>query len=47
MPYLPAVTIDLLFMLAKLAFGEDVYDKSFYMQLLLELDPNPINKLLK
>jgi len=46
MTNLPAVTVDF-FMLPKLAIGDDVPDKSFYMQLLLEPDSNPTNKLLK
>lgn len=36
MPNLPAITVDSRFLLAKLAFGEDVPNKSYYMPLLLE-----------
>lgn len=33
MPNLPAITVDCCFLLAKLAFGENAPDKSFYMSL--------------
>ncbi|KAL5246125.1 hypothetical protein ACI65C_013533 [Semiaphis heraclei] len=46
MPNLPAITVNCRLLLAKLAFGEHVPDKLFYMPLVCESDSDKINESL-